>query len=190
MVGKAESPHQGQASCQNAHHFAHCGTLALAQVRRVCRGRAVNKAIPLAARLSSGLHQAHTLRHSTHAWHLSASRRCRRRACDAHEVDAVAVALAVRQVVAEVRARETHSFAVLEAAHVFPHLCASAHTQHAREPVRLASARRAVMLRERARRTTSASRKDGQPCARDSSTNSANVRPRGAINSGLPVFES
>eukprot|EP00965_Chrysotila_dentata_P232875 6199243-Pleurochrysis_carterae.AAC.2 len=44
-----------------------------------------------------------------------------RLACNGHQVDAVAIALAVRKIVAEVRAVDGDRFAVLENAHVFPH---------------------------------------------------------------------
>ena len=46
---------------------------------------------------------------------------CRRLPCNTHKVDAIPVAVSVRQVVTQMRAGEGHGFPVGQAAHVVPH---------------------------------------------------------------------
>ena len=120
---------------------------------------------------------------------------------DADQVDAVAIARAVGKVVAEMRALLADALAVWKDAHMLPiHLQAAPgiicnavlrETDVRQDQERCRCGRFAHSLCALGSRAhTSSSRKEGQPCWRDSLTKLSQLRPMGAWKSWCPVFES
>lgn len=119
---------------------------------------------------------------------------------DADQVDTVAISRAVGKIVAEVRALLADALAVWEDAHMLPVHLQAAHevapaivcnTVLREKDVRPDQERRRCgRFAHWAAARTSSSRKEGQPCWRDSLTKLSQLRPMGAWKSWCPVFES